>query len=161
MESKQKLFIIIAVALMGLIVVGFIGVKQTSKPEFCSTCHSMQPAFDNWASSAHAEVDCMSCHSEPGFAGFVEVKLGGLKQVAVTLTSDVQPEDVVGLAHVNEERCLSCHEQEATDQVIPHMIHSSQEFGCMDCHDRIVHDPPELAVPDKSQEACIACHRQQ
>lgn len=160
MESKHKLFLIIAVAVFGLLVVGFIGAKQTSKPEFCITCHSMQPAYENWEASAHGDIDCMTCHSEPGFSGFVKTKLDGVKQVAVTLTSDVQPEDVIGLAHVNESVCLSCHEQEATDQVVVHMIHASQDYSCLDCHDRVIHDPPEQARPDKTQESCQTCHRQ-
>jgi nitrate/TMAO reductase-like tetraheme cytochrome c subunit len=159
-ESKHKLFLIIAVAVVGLMAVGFVGMKETSKPGFCSTCHSMKPAYENWANSAHGQVDCMTCHAEPGFSGYVKAKLGGIKQVAVTLTSDVQPEDVIGLAHVNEATCISCHDQEQTDAVMAHKIHASFEFGCLGCHDRVIHDPPELARPDKTQESCVTCHRQ-
>jgi nitrate/TMAO reductase-like tetraheme cytochrome c subunit len=159
-KSKQKLFLIIGVAVLGLMVVGFVGMKETSKPEFCSSCHSMKPAYENWAASAHGQIDCMTCHSEPGFSGFMKMKLNGLKQVVVTLTSDVQPEDVIGLAHVDEAVCISCHNQEQTGKVQAHIIHANFVFGCLDCHNRVIHDPPEKASPDKTQEPCIACHRQ-
>lgn len=162
MESKKKLYLIIAIAMFGLLVVGFVGMKETSKPEFCSTCHSMEVAFETWTESTHADVDCMSCHQDPGFAGFVEAKVGGLKEVAITLTRDVQPEDVVGISDVPDARCLACHTQESLEENVsgPHVsFHVSEDYSCMDCHDRVVHDPPEYAAPDMTQEACLMCHR--
>ncbi|WML46921.1 NapC/NirT family cytochrome c [Neobacillus sp. PS3-34] len=60
-------FMTLAVLFLALLTsVGFIGLETTSNSKFCSSCHEMKPEYYTWKASTHSEVDCVSCHIEPG-----------------------------------------------------------------------------------------------
>jgi nitrate/TMAO reductase-like tetraheme cytochrome c subunit len=63
----------IAVASTGAIVI-------TGQPGFCNSCHIMNPYYDSWEKSSHSEVNCLDCHLQPGFTGYVKGKINGLAQ---------------------------------------------------------------------------------
>src|SRR4030042_488619 len=69
---SKKRIIVIAV-LLGVVVIGGVGAiglwKYHEQPQFCATCHIMQPYLESWVSSdygahAHAaeDVTCLDCH---------------------------------------------------------------------------------------------------
>jgi len=64
--------VVIAV-LLGVVVIGGVGAvaawKYHEQPQFCATCHIMEPYLESWVSSdygahAHAVEDatCLECH---------------------------------------------------------------------------------------------------
>ena len=62
-----------AVAAGGAVVV-------TGQPGFCNSCHIMNTYYDSWTKSGHAEVNCLDCHLQPGFKGYIRGKINGLAQ---------------------------------------------------------------------------------
>ena len=41
----------------------------TSRPEFCNSCHIMEPYYKSWQESSHKNVSCIECHFPPGIGG--------------------------------------------------------------------------------------------
>jgi nitrate/TMAO reductase-like tetraheme cytochrome c subunit len=41
----------------------------------------MKPFYDNWASSSHARVNCIDCHYEHGFSGYIAGKIRLLSEM--------------------------------------------------------------------------------
>jgi nitrate/TMAO reductase-like tetraheme cytochrome c subunit len=78
----------IAVVCVVLLFVGatFVGVAEykTSQPQFCSSCHIMEPYYDTWGTDVHGsklEVACVECHYAPGERTTIKAKFRGLSQV--------------------------------------------------------------------------------
>jgi len=157
---SRKRTVVIAV-LLGVVVLGGVGAvgfwQYHEQPEFCATCHIMDPYLESWQSSdygaaAHAaeDVACLDCH-EPT-----------LQQQMDELVMYVQGDFTVPL----EERefpvefCFDCHEpNEHTgyEEVIqrtegleinPHDSHLVGEMECATCHK--THRP--------SEDYCAQCH---
>lgn len=136
-----RLKLVLALALMSL--ASLAGIKATSTPNFCSTCHEMKPEFATWAVSAHQKIDCVTCHIEPGVINFVKHKIGALNQVKQHLgRSYLLP---IELPHeIKNEVCLGCHSlnREPTpsgDLKIPHRQHLDQDVSCTTCHRGVAH----------------------
>lgn len=70
----------ILLALAGVGVLTVTAVEMTGQPGFCNSCHVMNPYYDSWKKSAHAEVNCLDCHLRPGFTGYIRGKINGLAQ---------------------------------------------------------------------------------
>ena len=65
----------------------FIGVAEykTSQPQFCSSCHIMEPYYATWEADVHGsklEVACVDCHYAPGERTTLKAKFRGLSQAA-------------------------------------------------------------------------------
>jgi len=57
---------LISVSSIGLLLVLLYGAAElTSRPNFCSSCHFMQPYVDDWKTSSHSDVTCTSVTSLP------------------------------------------------------------------------------------------------
>ncbi len=59
----------------------------TSRPQFCNSCHIMEPYYKSWQESSHKDVSCIECHFPPGFGGKVRGKMLGLVQLAKYVTA--------------------------------------------------------------------------
>lgn len=135
-----------------------VGATQTSKPSFCNSCHLMQTYYSTWEKSPHKETDCLECHSDPGVAGIMEVKVKGIEQLAITVTGQV----VTPKAEVPDSRCLSCHKtfpdtlKKLAKINFPHDKHKEKGLSCIECHAKFVHGTPE--VPKMS--SCLKCHKE-
>lgn len=58
---------------------------RTSKPEFCGSCHIMEPYYESWHADLHGaklDIACVECHYAPGERTTINAKLRGLSQVA-------------------------------------------------------------------------------
>jgi nitrate/TMAO reductase-like tetraheme cytochrome c subunit len=85
---------------------------QTSKPQFCGSCHVMKPYYESWHEDLHGgklEVACIECHYAPGERSTLNAKLRGLSQVASYFSGRYgtsRPR-----AHVSNQSCLTskCH----------------------------------------------------
>src|SRR5262245_61035565 len=61
------------------------GEHRTSQPQFCGSCHIMEPYYATWQADLHGgklEVACVECHYAPGERTTIQAKLRGLSQVA-------------------------------------------------------------------------------
>jgi nitrate/TMAO reductase-like tetraheme cytochrome c subunit len=124
--------------------IGFTGLKATSSSSFCSTCHEMKPEFYTWKASTHAEVDCVSCHIQPGTENLAKDKANGLVQVykkeTNTYTAPIQmPKDI---PNSSCERCHNMKTRQVTpsgDLIIPHEKHLTKGVKCVSCHSGVAH----------------------
>lgn len=151
--------------ILGLAVLAptsYVAVHQSSTPEFCKSCHIMDPYYDSWASSAHGEIACIACHFEPGLMGTLQGKFQALTQLTkyITLTAGTRP-----WAHVADASCTQCHS--LPDLVGPldfggiafdHGPHLAQVAGmqlrCVTCHSHVLIDE-HFAV---QKDVCFMCH---
>jgi nitrate/TMAO reductase-like tetraheme cytochrome c subunit len=83
----------LAIALLIVVLIaggGMAGMEwYTGQPEFCGSCHIMQPYYKSWEVDVHAtkaEAACIDCHYVPGERHTFQAKLRGLSQ-AVTYFS--------------------------------------------------------------------------
>lgn len=110
-----------------LVVIGValtaVAEHRTSKPEFCGSCHIMEPYYASWHADFHGgklEVACVDCHYAPGERTTFHAKLRGLSQVASYFSGRYgtsRPR-----ARVDNHSCLTskCHGDQAfMDKPIP------------------------------------------
>lgn len=103
-----------------LLVVGAAGIGTadyyTTRPNFCGTCHVMDPYYESWSHDVHGAkfgTLCVDCHYAPGERFTFRAKFKGLSQVASYFSGRYgagRPR-----AHVADESCLrsGCHGGEA------------------------------------------------
>ncbi len=156
---SRKRTVVIAV-LLGVVVVGGVGAiglwTYHEQPQFCATCHIMEPYLESWQASdygaaAHAEqgVTCLNCH-EPT-----------TQQQVDELVAYVQGDFTVPLQQrqFSDDFCFDCHlpnEHTSYDEVIqltaglelnPHDSHLG-ELDCDLCH----------KMHRASEDYCAQCH---
>ena len=95
---------------------GYRAVEFMDSPTFCGTlCHTvMEPQFEPYKRSAHAEVNCTSCHIGPGANWYVQSKLSGLRQVIATVTDTFPRPIPAPIENLRPARatCEGCHWRE-------------------------------------------------
>lgn len=103
---------ILALAFLVFSAAGIGGAEYyTARPQFCGTCHVMDPYYVSWSHDKHAGQDvwCVECHYAPGEHHTVMAKLRGLSQLASYFTGRYgagRPR-----AHVSDASCMrsGCH----------------------------------------------------
>ena len=88
-------------------------VHHMESAEFCGTsCHTtMEPEWQAYQVSAHAEVKCVECHVGEGADALVQSKLAGTRQLWQVLTNNVHgpvPTPVRTMRPARET-CQTCH----------------------------------------------------
>jgi nitrate/TMAO reductase-like tetraheme cytochrome c subunit len=141
-----------------------VAVEASSQPEFCGTCHIMDPYYASWQASPHSEVACIECHIDPGILGTVRGKFQALSQLAkyVTRTQGTRP-----WAEVSDASCLrsGCHSVETLEGSIafgrgsfdhrPHLLEPrGMRLRCVTCHSQNLIDE-HFAV---EESVCFTCH---
>lgn len=174
----KRHFIIPLVIVLAVIILGAGGTalwNYHEKPQFCSTCHIMEPYVQSWISSSflvktHAEADitCLDCH-EPTISQQVS-ELAAFISNNYTVPLTVREFD--------DSWCLRCHEHgnyediaERTagmvvfgETVNPHTItidssaikpHETNisELECSRCH-KMHRESPGI-------EYCVRCHHEE
>jgi len=101
-------------AIIAVLGLGFLGFAEhrTAQPDFCGSCHIMEPYYESWQADVHGgtqKVACVECHYAPGERTTVNAKLRGLSQVASYVSGRygaTRPR-----AHVSNDSCLTarCH----------------------------------------------------
>ncbi len=133
-EDRRKVLVgslISLVVIAGMAIAGFEGYHYTESSEFCgTTCHVMEPQFDRFEASSHANVECAKCHIGPGTSFFVKSKIDGIKQVYAVLfdtyerpisspVHDLRPARVI---------CEQCHTPSTfRDNIIKNVAHFSSD----------------------------------
>ena len=107
-------FLLRAAALLGsflllILLVTAAAGWYTSRPQFCASCHIMEPYYKSWQESTHKDVSCIECHFPPGFGGKIRGKMLGLVQLAKYVTQSEGPRPA---AEIPDKSCLrsGCHE---------------------------------------------------
>jgi len=144
-------------------VMTYGAMEVSSTPSFCGSCHVMEPYYDSWEISSHAEIACVDCHIPPGMTAELRKKFEALSMVAryFTATYGTNP-----WAEVADESCLECHDRrllsdtEAFGDVrFDHQPHLSElrrgkRLQCTSCHSQIVQGS-HISV---TATTCILCH---
>ena len=162
MRWRMKLLLagsFVAVATGGAVVV-------TGQPGFCNSCHIMNPYYDSWAKSGHAEVNCLDCHLQPGFKGYIRGKINGLAQAVDCAVGRVGTK---ASATVMDASCLrsDCHKMEELkeDKLDYKGVHFAHEkhvgkvvdginISCGTCHSHFEGDE-HFGV---NNDVCYTCH---
>lgn len=136
----------ILVALAGAGLFSFAAVEVTGQPGFCNSCHIMNPYYDSWTKSSHAEVTCLNCHLRPGLTGYVKGKINGLAQLVDCVVGRVGTKPN---ATIVDASCLrsECH---ATADL------PAKTFGCSNI--QFAHDKHIDKVVDGIKITCGTCH---
>jgi nitrate/TMAO reductase-like tetraheme cytochrome c subunit len=161
-------------ALIG-VVVGSLGFAEYSmQPDFCRSCHIMEPYYQAWHTSTHKDVACVMCHFEPGLENTLKGKWQASSQAAkyITNTYGSKPH-----AEVRDSSCMreGCHEkrllqgrvdwpiktQRGTTITIkfdhtPHLteLRRGKQLRCVSCHSQIVQGQHLVVTLD----TCFLCH---
>lgn len=128
------------VGLLSLLNVLFLILASTQtlqfmdEPKFCGTaCHEvMNPEWQTYQVSAHASVNCVSCHVGEGTEALVESKLNGLWQM-VSMTFDLYERPIPVPVHQLRpatETCENCHwpSKQFGDELIKKVNYTNEEF---------------------------------
>jgi nitrate/TMAO reductase-like tetraheme cytochrome c subunit len=158
-----------------VVVGGATGFGEYSmQPDFCRSCHIMEPYYQAWHRSTHNGVACQDCHFEPGWRNTLRGKFQASAQVAkyLTRTYGSKPH-----AEIADASCLrsGCHEKrllegkvrwaaptsdgQTIDIAFDHTPHLGQlrrgkQLRCVSCHSQIVQGE-HLTV---TVSTCFLCH---
>ncbi|WP_029898948.1 cytochrome c3 family protein [Desulfohalovibrio reitneri] len=166
--QKRSTFRTIGLVVLGLVLGApifhftIVAMAETSTPEFCGTCHEIQPAVENWSTSTHANnergvvADCMDCHIPPpeNVAQFVYLKSKhGLRDITSHLINGPEGYDREearegAWGEIENEWCMRCHDRllDMPNKRGAMLAHRSvlyarpgNEKKCTDCHYNLVH----------------------
>lgn len=140
-------------------------VHETAQPEFCNSCHIMEPYYHSWQTSGHKDVGCIECHYEPGAVETLEGKFQALSQLAkyVTRTHGTKPWADVSDASCERSGCHSTRTLEGriafggvTFDHRKHLLESrsGRKLRCTSCHAQNELDQ-HMSV---SESVCFTCH---
>ncbi len=112
--NRWAMKLVISLGVLALLGGTLLGVAEhhTAQPNFCASCHIMEPYYNTWKQDTHGGrlgVACVDCHYAPGQRTTVNARLRGLSQV----TSYFSGRYGKGCprAHVAPESCMTsaCH----------------------------------------------------
>lgn len=107
---------VLGLFMLVFMVMGAVGIGgaeyYTGRPDFCGSCHVMDPYYESWSADIHGSklgVRCIDCHYAPGERHTFMAKFRGLSQAASYFSGrsgGSRPR-----AHVNDASCLTskCH----------------------------------------------------
>lgn len=129
---------------------------RTSTPQFCASCHEIQPAYETWRTSSHVNnpqgfvADCMDCHlpaPHDTFNFFYAKTYHGAKDLVkhLFLTKyDREKNRQAAYADIKNDQCLKCH---------LNIIHMPYKRGAMLAHRAVIYPRPGY------EKSCFHCHR--
>lgn len=106
----------VGIVLLSGLILGAVSIGgaeyYTSRPDFCGTCHIMDPYYESWSQDKHGaklDVWCVECHYAPGEQHTIKAKFKGLSQLASYFSGRYgagRPR-----AHVDDASCMrsKCH----------------------------------------------------
>lgn len=141
------------------------GIAFTCRPQFCSYCHEMKQHYKSWQASTHRNVNCISCHVEPGLYNLIKDKMtNGVKSLVLKMTGNYEKPinaDSSVAKEIENEVCDQCHTaQKLTPSrgiIMDHEAHLKTKLTCAECHNRIAHEIKGYESHLK-EEFCLECH---
>ena len=162
--ASRAVAVLGALLLLGGAVTGLSG-WYTSRPEFCRSCHIMEPYYASWQHSSHSDVSCIKCHFPPGTGEKIRGKMLGMVQLIKYVTESAGPSP---RAEVSDASCLrsGCHETRLLSGRLdyngipfdhrPHLeeLRRGKKLRCTSCHSQIVQGTHMTVTPS----TCFLCH---
>ncbi|AEG16277.1 cytochrome c nitrate reductase, small subunit [Desulfofundulus kuznetsovii DSM 6115] len=113
-------------------------VSYTDRPEFCISCHVMEPQYETWFHSSHRQwASCSDCHvpHQNLAAKLVGKGIDGTRDFYLFYTNQVP--DPIHLSdrggRIVRENCLRCH-GDLMENVI-----DREDRDCWECHRSVPH----------------------
>jgi nitrate/TMAO reductase-like tetraheme cytochrome c subunit len=162
---SRRAFILLVILILALLG-GAGGIAFTCRPQFCSYCHEMDQDYRSWQSSTHRNVNCISCHVEPGLYNLVKDKMTtGVKSLVLKITGNYETpinEDGSVSEEIQNDVCDQCHtvvEKSTTFRgvIMNHGAHLKTKLTCATCHNRIAHEIKGYKSR-LTEEFCLECH---
>lgn len=161
---RLQVLLLTASLLAGLgIVATWTSMEVSSTPQFCGSCHIMDPYYESWKTSRHSMVGCVDCHIAPGVTAEVNKKFEALSMVTSYFTGTYGTKP---WSEIEDAACLGCHERRLLsgkelfgDVLFDHTSHlagmrGGKKLRCTSCHSQIVQGQ-HIAV---TSSTCILCH---
>ena len=156
----------ISLLLAGVLIFTTIAVEVTSQPGFCNSCHIMNTFYASWKVSDHSNVNCLDCHLQPGFTGYVKGKLNGLAQLVDCVVGRVGTKPSAFVLDVSclRSECHSIEELSSKDIVFQdikfnHGSHIDSQIDGVTITCGLCHSHFEGEEHFKvNVEACYTCH---
>jgi hypothetical protein len=163
-QIKWPVKILILAVIVSFFAAGSIVV--TSQSGFCNSCHIMNEFYASWENSEHSNVNCLDCHLQPGFSGYIKGKINGMAQAVDCMVGRVSTKPN---ATVTDASCLrsECHstKQLVADEIdyvgtkFTHKNHIHKDIrgikiSCGTCHSHFEGDE-HFSV---NNDACFTCH---
>src|SRR5215471_6952290 len=101
-------------AVLAFLVLGAVAsgafLEYSMQPDFCRSCHLMEPYYQAWHASSHKNVPCTECHFEPGLEKTLYGKFQASSQAVKYLTKTYGSKPH---AEVRDVSCMrsGCHEK--------------------------------------------------
>ncbi|ACX52973.1 cytochrome c nitrate reductase, small subunit [Ammonifex degensii KC4] len=138
---RRRLWLILAgVALAAAVLAAGTkaAVSYTDRPEFCISCHVMEPQYETWFHSSHRQwASCSDCHvpHQNLPAKLVGKAIDGTRDFYLFYTNQVPDPIRLGArgARIVRENCLRCH-GDLMERVI-----DREDRNCWDCHRSVPH----------------------
>ncbi len=161
---KRAVAVVLTLTVMMALFTAASGI-YTSRPEFCRSCHNMEPYYVSWQESSHSHVSCIKCHFPPGAGEKIRGKMLGLVQLAKYVTRSEGPRPA---AEIPDASCLrtGCHETRLLSGRVdfhgvsfdhrPHLeqMRRGKKLRCTSCHGQIVQGK-HMTV---TTTTCFLCH---
>lgn len=166
-----RFFVFVGAAFVFFLVANVGLIKYSENPNFCNSCHIMEPYYKAWKSSKHKGVACVECHYAPAenvseLKQLFYKKYQNLSQVAkyVTRTYNSKP-----FAEVEDASCLrsGCHSTRLLEGRVvasagvkfdhrPHLSDKrrGRQLRCTSCHAQMVMGNHMEVTYD----TCVLCH---
>ncbi|MGQ9650216.1 MAG: NapC/NirT family cytochrome c [Phycisphaerae bacterium] len=108
----RRLGLVLAIVVVAVAVVLVTTEYYTARPDFCRSCHIMEPYYQTWTRDVHGSklsVACVECHDASGEQHTIRAKLRGLSQVAGYFSG--RSGSTRMRTHVSDGSCLTseCH----------------------------------------------------
>ena len=139
-----------------LFSISYYTMVRTSTPQFCASCHEIQPAYNAWKTSTHVNnaqgfvADCMDCHlpaPHDTFNFFYAKTIHGIKDIFVHFFGgeyDREKNRQIAYASFKNEQCLKCHRN---------LLYIPDKRGAMLAHRDVVYARPGY------EKRCVDCHK--
>ena len=152
MAGGVKAIVAVVCVVVGLVASALVGLRDMAqRPEYCATCHLMQPYVDSWKDSTYLAsthgklgIPCQVCHAQT---------MGDLAGEVVSTVRHSYDEPLKEIK-LPKEDCLRCHgsyqvlaERTKGLRLNPHASHLG-ELDCQVCH----------KMHKESIDYCSQCH---
>ena len=181
LSARWSLLALVATGIVigiALIVLPHVGIKVTSTTEFCVSCHSMQPVYEEYKQSVHFQnasgvrAECHDCHIPPDIPGMVKRKLEASNDIYQTFIAhsidtpekfeakraELAEREWARMKENNSATCRSCHNYDAMDHAKQHpeaarqmKVAAKDNQSCIDCHKGIAHQLPDMSSGFRKQ----------
>lgn len=180
-SARWSVLALVAIGIVigiALIVLPHVGIKVTSTTEFCVSCHSMQPVYEEYKQSVHFQnasgvrAECHDCHIPPDIPGMVKRKLEASNDIYQTFIAhsidtpekfeakraELAEREWARMKENNSATCRSCHNYDAMDHAKQHpeaarqmKVAAKDNQSCIDCHKGIAHQLPDMSSGFRKQ----------